>query len=138
MRDLPTFLAAQQDISRKAYGPQRSPNSAALDCGDALGHAREHPTDLYAWVDLLMAGLEGALRSGNTPFAIAQAMLNRQSEMATKKWPHPLAHMPPPQPAGARESERRANRGTADAPLPPEPSTSGGALTEPVAEEPLS
>lgn len=138
MRDLPTFLAIQQDISRKAYGPQRSPNSAALDCGDALGHARENPIDLYAWVDLAMAAFEGALRSGNTPFAIAQAMTNRQSEMATKRWPHPLAHMAPPAPVGVRESERRANRGT------PEPSTAepvvplGGALTEPVAEEPLS
>jgi hypothetical protein len=97
MRDLPTFLATQSGISQKAYGPQRSAGAAVMDASAALRAANDAPLDLYAWIDLILAGIEGALRSGNTPFAVAQALANRQAEQVARKWPPTLAHAVAPQ-----------------------------------------
>ena len=91
MRDLPTFLAAQKTISEAAYGRQRHPGAPVADVGAALQRANGDPLDLYVWVDLILAGVEGALRSGATPFASAQALVNRQGQMEATKHPPQLA-----------------------------------------------
>jgi hypothetical protein len=91
MRDLPTFLATQATISQAAYGRQRHPGAAVGDVHGALNRANGDPLSVYSWVDVILAGVEGALRSGATPFAIAQALMNRQNQMAATRHPPHLA-----------------------------------------------
>jgi len=98
MLDLPTLIKARQDFSQRAYGLQRPAAASHLDCAGALRRCAESPNDVYCWVDVVMAAIEGGLRSGSTPFALAQAITNRAREDAARKLPNPLAHAGPPAP----------------------------------------
>jgi hypothetical protein len=91
MRDLPTFLSTQQAISIAAHGRQRHPSAAVGQAHGALQRAGGDPQGLYSWVDLIFAGIEGALRSGATPFAIAEALISHQGRLASTRFPPHLA-----------------------------------------------
>lgn len=102
MLDLPTFLKAQNEISLRMNGQQRSPQATSSDLRLAASNADRNPQDIYAWVDVILAAIEGGLRSGTTPFALAQALTNRQNELGAKKWPPVLPHAPPLPKVGAQ------------------------------------
>ena len=91
MRDLVTFVAAQQDISNKMYGRQRHAEAPVFEVDGALRRAQSNPLDVFAWADVIMAGIEGGLRAGATPFALCQTLVNRQTALANAKQPPHLA-----------------------------------------------
>jgi Protein of unknown function (DUF550) len=97
MKTLPEFLTTQLEISKRAHGDTRAPLVPLYELQTALRHAHESPNNLYVWADIVMAAIEGALRSGSTPFAIAQALVHLQTQAGARKYPPPLAHMPQPQ-----------------------------------------
>jgi hypothetical protein len=106
MRDLPTFITQQHAISINAYGNQRHPGAPIADVQSALARAHADPTGIYAWVDVILAGIEGGLRSGSTPFALCQALVNRQGEMGNTRYPPQLARQASMMDARAAEKEQ--------------------------------
>lgn len=93
MRDLAGFVTRQREISVRLHGAQRHPAAPVSDVLAALRVAEQNPSDLLVWASVIMAALEGGLRSGSTPFALTQALVNAQSAMDDRRAPPPLAQM---------------------------------------------
>ncbi|HET6346365.1 MAG TPA: dATP/dGTP pyrophosphohydrolase domain-containing protein [Myxococcota bacterium] len=91
MKTVAEYVKAQRDISLRIYGHQRSDHAAVHELQSRLRTVQEDPTSLYGWVDIILAGLEGGLRSGASAYALAQALINRQNELAAKRVPPTLA-----------------------------------------------
>jgi hypothetical protein len=89
--DLTSFLKMQEASSHRAHGQQRSPLAPAGDVASALNGVRQDPRNLYNWVQVILAAMEGGLRSGATPFALSQALLNQVTANGRKPMPPPLA-----------------------------------------------
>ena len=94
MINLPTYLDAVWANSKRAHGAQRPPVAPLHEAHARLREVEDNPQGLYGWVDLIIAGIEGGLRSGATPFALAQALVNRQQQEGARKIPPPLPHLP--------------------------------------------
>ena len=93
MDNLATFIQCAHANSLKAYGQQRSIAAAAEDVSRALRAANGNPQELAGWVDVIMAAIEAAPRSGSSPFAVATALTAKQAELGARKWPPQLAMM---------------------------------------------
>ncbi len=94
MENLNTFVARQWEISKRQHGLQRSANAVAYEATACLREVQGNSDGLYGWVDVILAGIEGGLRSGQTPYALAQALMNRQTEIGARKMPPALPHAP--------------------------------------------
>lgn len=91
MIDLTSFLKMQEASSHRVHGQQRSPLAPAGDVASALNAVRQDARNLYAWVQVILAAMEGGLRSGATPFALSQALVNQVTANGRKPMPPPLA-----------------------------------------------
>jgi hypothetical protein len=85
MKSVPEFITAHRDISLRIHGRQRPEHAAVHELQSRLRTVQEDPSSLYGWVDIILAGIEGGVRSGATAYALAQALINRQNELAAKK-----------------------------------------------------
>ena len=94
MLNLPSYLQSCWDNSRRTHGAQRPPQAPVHELQSVTRTVQENAQSLYGWVDVILAGIEGGLRSGATPFALAQALVNRQTELGARKMPPPLPHVP--------------------------------------------
>lgn len=92
MIDLPTLLQRHHETSQRAHGQQRHPNMVLADVHAAMRQVESDPLQMFAWVDLVFAALEGGLRSGATSFALAQALATRSTQMANTRYPPQLAN----------------------------------------------
>lgn len=79
-------LAHQKTWSRSVFGP-------GLRLG-VVDHIRKElpeieadPTDLYEWVDVIILGLDGALRAGHDPQEIIDAIVAKQRHNEGRTWP---------------------------------------------------
>src|SRR5262245_5598654 len=88
---LVTFFANQWDISRRIYGDRRSEFAPIGELRVALGRVERDPLNVFELAELFVSAVEVCLRANTTPFAIAQAIVNRQNEMAAQKTKAPLA-----------------------------------------------
>lgn len=85
MMQLVQFLEEVQASSGRIYGSSRSTHSVMGDISDAFRAAGQDPKNLKAWVQLVMAAMEGACRSGNTSFAVSQALHNELTMLSSGK-----------------------------------------------------
>lgn len=104
MIDLPTLISTHWDTSQRAHGRQRHPSAPVADAYTALRGAEADPLQMFAWVDLMFAAIEGGLRSGATPFALAQACATRAAQMGATRYPPRLAQDSLQGPAGRQET----------------------------------
>jgi hypothetical protein len=91
MKTIAEFVTTQRDASLRIHGAQRPDHAAVHEVQSCLRTVQEDPTSLYGWVDIILAGVEGGLRSGVSAYALAQAIVNRQNEMAARRVPPVLA-----------------------------------------------
>jgi hypothetical protein len=84
------YLRRQHAFSQRAFGPGRTLG--------VLDHARKEiveieadPSNLGEWIDLATLALDGALRSGHEPEAIAQALDAKLEANARRKWARPTS-----------------------------------------------
>ena len=95
MKTLPTLIQELWELSKRAYGLQRPPEMAYHHLMSTTRTVHDNAQSLYGWVDVILAGIEGGLRSGATPYALSQAIINRQAELGARKLPPALPHVPP-------------------------------------------
>lgn len=93
MKTLPEYAQEHAAISRRAYGMTRAPHTPVHELQSKTRTVIDDPSSLYGWVDVIIAGFEGAIRGGATPYAVAQALMNRQAEMGSRKYPPALPHV---------------------------------------------
>mgnify|MGYP001589645832 CR=1 FL=1 len=94
MENLTTFVSRSWDSSKRRFGLQRPAGVAVREAQQHLRVAEVDPESMYAWVNVILAGIEGGLRAGATPFALAQALVNAQNYEGASRVPPPLPHMP--------------------------------------------
>lgn len=94
MMNLPSYIDSCWANSKRAHGSQRPPHAPMHELQGRMRAVQDNPQSLYGWVDVILAGIEGGLRAGATPFALAQALVNRQMEEGARKMPPALPHAP--------------------------------------------
>ncbi len=96
MIDLATFITQQDAISKRQYGLQRNIVSAVIDAQGIARALQREPHETRLWADLMLAAVEGALRSGSTPFLVAQALATAQTHLGNQKFLPQLQQAPAP------------------------------------------
>lgn len=89
--NLKGHLEAQKEFFLETFGP--GDRTLAL-CDHIRKELNEvevadmlsEPT-LPEWIDVIILGFEGALRTGATPQEVIQALVQKQAENTTREWP---------------------------------------------------
>lgn len=94
MISLPNLLTALRDQSVRRWGFQRAAASTFGELVGAMRQVDQDPSNLLLWVNLITSAMEGAMASGNTPYAVSQAMVNKLRELESARVAPPLPHVP--------------------------------------------
>ncbi|SAI59060.1 Protein of uncharacterised function (DUF550) [Bordetella ansorpii] len=83
------LLSAQQAFSLATFGPGPRAASLIAHLRKELWDAETSPDSTEAWIDLVLLGLDGALRSagGRTPEQVADALVAKLGINKTRVWP---------------------------------------------------
>jgi hypothetical protein len=87
--DLIAHLQRQREFSLATFGPGERRTAVLDHLSKEIEEVREAEPDevLSEWVDLILLSLDGALRSGASPEAIAEALEAKQSINEKRTWP---------------------------------------------------
>lgn len=90
--DLVSHLRRQRAFSHETFGPPGQGQSP-LGVIDHLerelrDELRKDPTNLKEWIDVMILGFDGALKSGHTPEDITRALVAKQSKNERRDWPN--------------------------------------------------
>jgi len=96
MKSIADLLNTQQQISRRQFGLQRAMHAPIIDLQQTIRQAEANPELPDLWAHVILASFECALRSGATPFAIGQAVLDAQRMAEARRSMPPLAQFVDP------------------------------------------
>jgi hypothetical protein len=85
--DLLRHLQRQWDFSIKTFGPGFIHVGIVDHIRKELNEIEKEPHDLAEWIDVIILGLDGAMRSGHTPLEVVQALIAKQEKNEKRKWP---------------------------------------------------
>lgn len=85
--DLVNHLHRAKNFSFKTFGPGQRTIGVINHIKKELQEIEENPTDIKEWIDVIILGMDGALRAGYTPEQVAQALLEKQNENENRNWP---------------------------------------------------
>ena len=88
------YIEDQIEWSKKVFGdPADAPKDYGFDGKATCAHIRselieieKNPTDIYEWIDVIILALDGAWRSGASPFKIISVLLDKQRINFARKW----------------------------------------------------
>lgn len=78
--DFAAHLRRQRDFSLNTFGPGRRVAGVTDHIQKELKEVRDSDGDLAEWIDVIILGLDGALRSGAHPEEIISALVAKQSK----------------------------------------------------------
>ena len=87
MYDLVTHLRRAAEFSARAFGPFTRKHGVVAHIRKELVEIEADPTDLREWVDVVILGFDGALRTGASPEQIADALFDKQVKNERREWP---------------------------------------------------
>ena len=85
--DLRTHLAYVCQSSEKTFGPGQRTKRLINDIISELLEIERGPSDLMEWLDIVILGFDGALRSGHTPAEIVNELVLKQLISESRVWP---------------------------------------------------
>lgn len=85
--DFVSHLYRQRHFSRKTFGPGARVAGVTDHIAKELAEVRTSGGALYEWVDVIILGLDGALRSGASPEEIIVAIVEKQARNEARQWP---------------------------------------------------
>lgn len=100
MINLVTFIHDHWTWSQKTFGEGDRTEGLLKHIARESDEVRaaDHPDQaLGQWVDIIILAIDGALRAGHTPLAVAQAILNKHRINKGRRWP-PLVNQIPGEP----------------------------------------
>lgn len=80
-------LERQRNWSRETFGPGRRTKGVLDHIRKELVEIEAAPDDVGEWVDVLILGFDGALRTGADPQTIIDALVAKQSKNERRVWP---------------------------------------------------
>jgi len=100
---LKNYLSKQKDWFLRVFGP--GPRDAGLTAHikGELNEIRDNPGDLEEWIDVLILGFEGALRTADNVDDVIAALQAKQDKNLSRAWPDwrdadidkPIEHVKP-------------------------------------------
>lgn len=97
---LEEFLRRQSDFSNRAFGAGPRTEGILDHIRKELMEIEAAPRDLMEWIDVATLALDGAMRAGHSPRAVAEALWHKQRINIGRKWSKPAGS------AGAIEHDR--------------------------------
>jgi Protein of unknown function (DUF550) len=85
--DLAAHLIRQRDFSLRTFGPGARVEGVTDHIAKELVEVRESGGALAEWVDVIILGFDGALRSGATPEQVIEAIIAKQTRNEGRRWP---------------------------------------------------
>lgn len=85
--DLVAHLRRQFEFSIRTFGPGARIEGVTDHIAKELREVRDSGGDLSEWIDVIILGLDGALRSGATPEQIVSALVAKQTKNEGRRWP---------------------------------------------------
>lgn len=87
MFDLIAHLHRARDFSFRTFGPITRKHGVVDHIRKELAEIEADPSDLMEWVDVVILGLDGAMRTGATPEQFAAALDAKQAKNERRVWP---------------------------------------------------
>jgi dATP/dGTP diphosphohydrolase len=85
--DLIGIIYRQREFSGKTFGPGKRTKGIIDHIKKELVEIEESKGDLSEWIDVIILALDAAWRTGATPSEIVEALCEKMSRNATRKWP---------------------------------------------------
>jgi hypothetical protein len=101
------YIAEHAAWSKRTFGGDVRQAAILSSILAEIDEVRGAPTSdqaLQAWVDIARHALDGAWRSGHTPFAVMQALVTAQTMDVTRRYP-PLRMQEPVTGDGGRDDQ---------------------------------
>ena len=90
--DLVAHLHRQREFSLRAFGPGERVESTLQHIAKELDEVRADPQDITEWIDIVLLGLDGAMRAGNDPEVVAAYLRMKLSVNENRDWPDWRSH----------------------------------------------
>lgn len=87
MFDFIGHLFTQREWSEKTFGPGTRAQGVVDHIRKELREIEADPSDLTEWIDVVILALDGAWRSGATPYEIVAALIAKQKKNEGRAWP---------------------------------------------------
>lgn len=84
---LEAHLKRQAEFSARTFGPGARVDGVTDHIAKELKEVRDSGGDLKEWVDVIILGFDGALRSGATPAQVIEAIVAKQTKNESRTWP---------------------------------------------------
>lgn len=80
-------LRRQRDFALKTFGPGKRVAGLTDHLAKELEEVRKSDGHLSEWIDVIILGFDGALRSGASPEDIVEALVAKQERNEARTWP---------------------------------------------------
>ena len=87
--DIISYIGQQIKWSRATFGEGRRTKGIIEHIKLELVEIEAEPDHLMEWVDVIILALDGAWRSGHTPYEIVDALLKKAQINHTRTYPKP-------------------------------------------------
>lgn len=85
--DLESHLHRQRDWSEKTFGPGPRTFGVTAHIRKELEEIERAPDDVEEWIDVVILGFDGALRTGTPPDVIIKMLEAKQTKNEGRDWP---------------------------------------------------
>ena len=85
--DLVAHLHRQRDFSLKTYGPGLRTKGVVDHIKKELKEILDDPTDHREWIDVIILGFDGLLRTGIDPAEAVSEIVAKQTKNEGRDWP---------------------------------------------------
>jgi hypothetical protein len=80
-------LIRQREYSIKNFGPGMRTKGLIDHISKELVEVSQVPNDVFEWIDIIILGLDGALRTGAKPEEIIATLVAKQTKNEGRTWP---------------------------------------------------
>ena len=85
--DIVYILQRQQNFSLRAFGENPRLLGIIDHIKKEVVEVEQNPNDAEEWIDIAILALDGAMRSGQSPFNVANALIEKIKKNELRKWP---------------------------------------------------
>jgi len=93
--NLEKHIESQRVWSKRTFGDGPRTEGILKHIEAEMREVREHPEDLFEWIDIVILALDGAWRAGHSPYDIALALQTKMLKNINRTWPKPVSQDEP-------------------------------------------
>jgi hypothetical protein len=87
LMDLEEYIRRHMEWSAETFGPGDDVSGVVNHIRKELKEIEASPDDIFEWIDVIILGIDGALKRGYTPTAIISALEEKQKVNFAREWP---------------------------------------------------